>query len=208
MFLSISWLDTIRAGIGSWRALAILVLAISLAGLGAHISSTVPGGDLAWDRMALSQGQAWRLVTGHLVHLNVNHSLMNLAALALIMTLFGATFGTLGWLKAWLGLSLSISLLLLWLDPGLTRYVGASGVLHGLVVLGALREIRQRPVEALILLVGLALKIGWEQMAGPAASTEALIGGRVIVNAHLYGAIAGLVAGVVLAVADRFSTPA
>lgn len=205
--MSISWLDTIRAAIRGWRALLILVLAISIAGLGAHLSSHVPGGELAWDRAALAEGHGWRLITAHLVHLNVAHSLMNVAALALILALFGSAFGTHGWLLVWLGLSVGVSLLLFWLDPTLTRYVGASGVLHGLIVISALREFGRRPVESMILLAGLALKIGWEQFAGPAASTEAMIGGRVIVNAHLYGAIVGLVAGVVLAVTDRFSTP-
>ena len=36
-------------------------------------------------------------------------------------------------------------------------------------------------------------KIAWEQWNGPSPSTEQLIGAIVLINAHLYGAIGGVI---------------
>jgi len=38
----------------------------------------------------------------------------------------------------------------------------------------------------------LGLKLAWEQLAGPLPGSEALSGGPVVVDAHLYGTSAGL----------------
>jgi len=72
--------------------------------------------------------------------------------------------------------------------------VGLSGVLHGLFIYGAIREMRFYPVSGYILLLLLTGKLFWEYMNGALPGSEQMTGGRVLVEAHLYGAVAGLVA--------------
>ena len=45
-----------------------------------------------------------------------------------------------------------------------------------------------------MLVLLLAAKLFWEYMNGPLPGSESMTGGRVIVEAHLYGAMAGLAA--------------
>ena len=88
--------------------------------------------------------------------------------------------------------ALFISLgLLLWL-PGLTWYVGLSGILHGMLLAGALTLCLQAQRE-MWWLVGIVLaKLAWEFWQGASPTTEAEIGGAVIIEAHLLGALGGL----------------
>ena len=66
--------------------------------------------------------------------------------------------------------------------------------MHGLFIYGAIREIRFYPVSGYILLLLLSAKLFWEYMNGALPGSEQMTGGRVLVEAHLYGAIAGLAA--------------
>ena len=43
-------------------------------------------------------------------------------------------------------------------------------------------------------------KLAWEQFAGPLPGSESGSGGPVIVDAHLYGAVGGLLAAVLIRV--------
>lgn len=150
---------------------------------------------LRWDRDAIAAGELWRLVTGHLAHLGAAHLALNLAGLALVWILVGDRLKPLGW---WLVVAFGIAVIDLgfwFLDPGLAWYVGLSGLLHTLILAGTTAGARTAPLESLAL-GGLVLaKIVVEQLAGPLPGSEATSGGPVVVNAHLYGAIAGLAAG-------------
>ena len=100
------------------------------------------GGDAArdwgrYDRAALEAGQVWRLITAHLVHLGWGHLWPNVLALLLIGGLVEEFLGPLEWVVATVGAALGIDLGLYALDPGVSWYVGLSGVLHGLVACGA-----------------------------------------------------------------------
>lgn len=167
-----------------WRLpLLLALLCIALQGLGW-------GEALRYER-ALVGSEPWRLLGAHLVHLGWEHLLLNLAALALIWALFGAALRPWAWAAAFVWCALVVSGGLYWRDPALAWYVGLSGVLHGLLVCGALAGWRREPRTSLILLIGLGAKLAWEQLAGADIGTEALVGGAVIVNAHLYGALGG-----------------
>ena len=69
---------------------------------------------------------------------------------------------------------------------------GLSGVLHGLFGFWALAEVFDGRRSSLVLVGGLIAKVAWEQFYGPSTSTAAMIGARVAVDAHLFGAIGGL----------------
>ena len=66
-----------------------------------------------------------------------------------------------------------------------------SGILHGLLVFALLQQLTQQPRSTALLLTLVAGKIAWEQLAGPLPGSESWTGGRVIVDAHLYGALSG-----------------
>jgi len=145
-------------------------------------------------RSAIADGEAWRLVTGHLVHLGWSHFLMNLLALAAIWALVGRHLAALRW-WAVLGIVVAgIDAGFWWLEPRLEWYVGLSGVLHGLLVAGLAAAPRDARGEALLLLGLVAAKLAWEQVFGALPGSAAAAGGPVVVEAHLYGAIAGAAA--------------
>lgn len=169
-------------------AIAALCLALALGGDAARDWAS-------YDRAAIQHGQAWRLVSAHLVHLGWGHLWPNLLALLLIGGLLEEFLKPLEWLVASTVTAVAISAGLYVLDPGIHWYVGLSGVLHGFVACGALLLLlRRRQRIGAALAIGLGAKLAWEHWAGPVPFTAASVGGPVIVAAHLYGAAAGVVA--------------
>ena len=168
-----------------WLFLFVTCFSLQSAGL----AST-----LQFDRALIDQGHYWLLLTGHLVHLNWTHWALNMAGLAIVAVFFSLYGSILDWLFVLLFSAIVIGLGLYWFHPELGWYVGLSGVLHGLFIYGAIREMRFYPVSGYILLLLLTGKLFWEYMNGALPGSEQMTGGRVLVEAHLYGAIAGLVA--------------
>jgi len=150
---------------------------------------------LRFDRTAMLNGEVWRLISGHFAHLGWSHLVMNVFGLILIWVLFNNTAPDRRWLIVLLLSTLGTSLLLLWLNPTLQWYVGLSGVLHAFFVFGCLNEIYSGRKSSWILLIVIIVKLIWEQIAGPLPGSEQSAGGNVIVDAHLYGAIIGLLIG-------------
>ena len=158
------------------------------------------GGDaarewLAFERDAIRDGEAWRLVTGHLVHLGWPHFALNAAGLALVWTLVGGAYKPAGWILIILASIATIGLGLWTFNPELHWYVGLSGALHGVLAAGLVMSCREPRVETMILALLLLCKLAWEQFSGPLPGSESSSGGPVIVDAHLYGAIGGTLAG-------------
>ena len=147
-----------------------------------------------FDRILVDQGQYWLLITGHLVHLNWTHWALNMAGLVIVAVFFSLYGNIFDWLFVLLFSAIVIGLGLYWFHPELIWYVGLSGVLHGLFIYGAIREIRFYPFSGYVLVLLLAAKLFWEYMSGPLPGSEEMTGGRVVVEAHMYGAMAGLTA--------------
>ena len=174
------------------RTLAPALLCLVVLVLGA-------GGDearlaLRYERGAVIGAEYWRLVTAHLVHLGWAHLLLNLAGFLMVWILFSRAFSAPAWLLIALSSIAAIDLGFLFLDPGLRWYVGLSGVLHGLFVAGAVGECWRGIKDGYLLLAFVVAKLLWEQLVGPVPLTQETSGGPVIVNAHFYGAIGGLLA--------------
>ncbi len=72
--------------------------------------------------------------------------------------------------------------------------MGLSGVLHGMLAAGAIGLWQERRPEAAALAILLAAKLTYEALVGPVPGSEATAGGAVVTEAHLYGAIGGLLA--------------
>ncbi|MBL1260928.1 MAG: rhombosortase [Thiotrichaceae bacterium] len=147
---------------------------------------------LRYDREGILNGEVWRMITGHLVHLGWPHLLMNLIGLILIWLLFGHLIKRNSWLLIGTISTVGISAGMMFFNPELKWYVGLSGVLHGMFVAGAIVSVKAGYRAELLLLLLLTGKLTWEQVFGPLPGSAEFAGGNVIVDAHLYGAISGL----------------
>jgi rhomboid family GlyGly-CTERM serine protease len=152
---------------------------------------------LQYERGAVLRGEVWRLLSAHLVHLSWAHLWLNAAALPLVALLWWADVRPAQW--AWMGLlaSLGVGVGLLVCSPQVAWYVGLSGTVHGWVAAGSVMWLRHGRRAGWVGLAALAGKLGWEQMRGALPTSAALIGGATVVDAHLYGAVGGLVAALV-----------
>jgi rhomboid family GlyGly-CTERM serine protease len=184
----------------SWFILALLVVC-ALLGLGGDELR-----DLGrYERQAVESGEYWRLVSGHLVHLGFGHLWPNLAATAIIGVLFEGVFRNADWVRVGAVSAAAIDLGLYALEPQVLWYVGLSGVLHGYVAAGALALLVRRDKLGVVLAIGVAAKLMFEQVVGPVPFTAESVGGPVVVAAHLYGVIGGLLAEAAAQVARRRS---
>ena len=184
----------------SWVIVALLVVC-ALLGLGGDEFR-----DLGrYERQAVESGEYWRLVSGHLVHLGFGHLWPNLAATAIIGLLFEGVFRNVDWLRIGAASAAAIDLGLYVLEPQVLWYVGLSGVLHGYVAAGALALLVRREKLGVVLAIGVAGKLVFEQVVGPVPFTAESVGGPVVVAAHLYGVVGGLLAETVAQVARRRS---
>ena len=147
---------------------------------------------LRYERAAIATGAWWRLLTGHLVHLGWTHALLNMVGLAIVGLLVGSALSGRLWVLGLILCALGTSAGLWWFAPSTEWYVGLSGVLHGLLVLGAGARLGQGNKLGWIVLMLVAVKITVEQITGPPMGTAELISGRIIVDAHLFGALTGL----------------
>ena len=145
-----------------------------------------------FNRKLVEQGDAWLLFSGHIVHLNWSHWLLNMAGLAIVAFFFSAHASIKQWLLVIVISACVISAGLWWWMLDIRSYVGFSGVLHGLFLYGALREIRFYPVSGYVLVTVLLAKLSWEFFYGALPGSEEMAGGRVLTEAHLLGAIGGI----------------
>ena len=181
------------------RAFYLLVLGSAVLMLGLALAGESARALLRYNREAIDAGELWRLVTCHLVHLNLNHALLNLAGFLLCSWFFDDLLRP-RHLILWFVLSApAVGLAFYLLEPQLGWYVGLSGILHGYFILCLLLGVPGQPVLHMIVLALVIGRLIWEQL--PGYDVEYLrdwIDGRVFVNAHLYGAIAGGVLGGVM----------
>ncbi|GAA6135315.1 rhombosortase [Oceaniserpentilla sp. 4NH20-0058] len=161
---------------------------------------------LRYDEGAIAQGEYWRLLTAHFMHLGWIHGLLNGLGFLLLAAMNPAG-RVINWLLFYLASSFLISIYIMF-ESGTYYYVGASGVLHGLFILGAYfsqsLDLWRRHLLMLIIIV----KLFWEQ-SGYYQDTgvSAAIGGHVYVDAHLIGGLCGLALVCVFLVKNRLKFP-
>jgi len=150
-----------------------------------------------WFQYALSEitaGQWWRLITGNLIHLNWQHFAMNASALIVMLILLPDSLKLGELFSVFLLCSLGVTLALWAFHPSIYWYVGLSGALHGvLVVLLLLDIVAHKNSWSVILCMLLMAKLAWEGLMGPLPGSEATAGGPVVVQAHFYGALSGVI---------------
>ena len=147
---------------------------------------------LEYNRDLIGQGQWWRLFSGNLLHTNGWHLLFNLGGLLMLTQLFGRDIKPLHFTLFTLINATCVGILLWFFSPDIEIYVGLSGYLHGLFILGCLIEISNGRRSSYLLLFGVSGKIGWETFNGSSEEMTALINAQVATDAHLFGALAAL----------------
>lgn len=151
---------------------------------------------LGYERGLIAEGELWRLLSAHLVHLNLNHALLNMSGLLMLGYYFRHDFSPASWLGLIALAGLVISAGLWWAEPALRGYAGFSGVLHALLYAGLVRTWKEMPWLNSLVLALLLGRLCWEHSAYYDENyLRGLINGRVIPNAHLFGALTGLAWG-------------
>lgn len=195
------WLD-----LKVWGAPLALMILIALLALGGEPWIEA----LRYDRVAIEAGEWWRLITGNFVHLPGNtiewegfrfhgpwHLFLNELGVLVLVLLCPERLPALVWLRRLLVLSIGMSLGLYFFAPELHGYVGLSGVMHGLFLLGLAPQALKKDIVALGCILYLLGKLGYELYAGAPVSDEHAIGGKVALDSHLWGAVSGLIYGIV-----------
>jgi rhomboid family GlyGly-CTERM serine protease len=171
-----------------WHGLALLAVCAALLAL----TATGETGRqwLEYRRTAVAAGEWWRLVTAHLVHLDLRHAVINCAGLALMWALFERDYTGRQWLAILVGAAAAIDAGLWVWSSTVGWYVGSSGVLHGVMAAGALAHLRRREADGWVLAAFLAAKLAWGHWVG---ALPLGLHSEVVVDAHVYGAAGGLV---------------
>lgn len=156
----------------------------------------------------LMSTEPWRWWTAQWVHVGWWHYILNNLALACWPFIFpGIQRAQLLWALVIVSPLLSVGLYLC--CPQIHAYAGLSGVLHGLYAWAALKALTAPSTNkialqtdaskrnfsergfAAVVLVGVILKVLTEKITGY-ASTEALIGAPVLIEAHQIGVVIGV----------------
>ncbi|MCG8014757.1 MAG: rhombosortase [Candidatus Thiodiazotropha sp. 'RUGA'] len=171
---------------------AICPLTVSLICLLLSLATESASGWLEYHREPIANGELWRLITAHLVHLGWGHLTMNLLGLWMVWGLLLNTLPSQRCGLILLLITLITSTALWFFSPQLVWYRGLSGALHGLLIWGLLKQMKQEPLLSVSLLIAVVGKITWEQWQGPLPGSESMANGPVVVASHLYGALSGM----------------
>ncbi|MGH8371180.1 MAG: rhombosortase [Gammaproteobacteria bacterium] len=169
-----------------WPMLIVVVPCVLLAFGGEPLRTA-----LRYDRIAILGGAWWRLLSGNFVHLGWGHLIEDMAGCILLWLLFEEVLPSWRFPAVIVVGALGVGIGLLFGDPGLRWYVGISGALNTVWILGAMRLMRRGDGIGWLLGVFLVAKLVYEQMLGPLPLSETTTGGAVVVDAHLYGAFTG-----------------
>lgn len=152
---------------------------------------------LRYDRALIADGQWWRFLTGNFVHLGWYHLALNEMGLVVLVLLCLERLSPAVWARRVLLISLGMSTGLWFMAPEVRNYVGLSGTIHGLFVLGLMPQVMKKDLIAACCLAYLLGKLGFELFAGAPVSDEHAIGGSVATASHFWGAASAFVYGLV-----------
>lgn len=177
---------------------ALIPLGLLIASTGVQLAGVEWVQLFRFQRTAIMDGECWRLVTAHIVHGTWRHWLLNMGGLVLIWAIYPRQFAQISTLPLSLGITLLTSAALLIWSPEIMWYVGMSALLHGLFVAWAMADLFRGRRIAIVAILLVGAKLVYEQLAGPLPGSEVSAGLPVVVDSHLYAALAGGFLGAVL----------
>lgn len=146
----------------------------------------------------VASGEIWRIVTSQFVHLGFNHTVLNLVGYLIVAASFREDISPKEEMITLLTATVGVGAGIYYFNPEIGWFVGLSGSIYG--VLTHFLIIGWRRSAFLSSFFGLYLlgKFAYERLiAEPDNFTANLIGGSVAIDSHLYGAITGLITGVI-----------
>lgn len=171
----------------------IVILSVLIICILAQLSLTLNQDWFQFARTEIQMGQWWRFLSANFVHLSWQHFGMNALGLILIYALFPSVLHWNAWIIILLLSGLSVTLGIWLFNPDIVWYVGLSGALHGiLVILLVLDYVAHKNGLNIFLFIALVAKLAWEIWMGPMPGSENVAGGPVVVQAHCYGFIGGV----------------
>jgi rhomboid family GlyGly-CTERM serine protease len=173
-----------------WLTLIMAALALLLY-LGAGPASPT----LVFDRVAVTHGQWWRLVTGHLIHCDLSHLCWDMAGLLVLGWLFEDRFSHRQFLTI-MAIGMVAVNAWLWWGQAPLRYCGLSGLLNTLLAAGLMQQWRTSR-SGLVVVIGFAatLKIALEALHDQALFTATAW--PSVPQAHAAGLSAGIIISLV-----------
>lgn len=174
-------------------ALLVVVIATWLHFYQAEVPQLVDNFDFDRERI---WDEPWRILTAHVMHLNLQHLVLNSAGLFIVTVLFARHFTVRTWLNAVTIIAVGISLWV-WLLGFPDRFVGLSGLIHGLFLCGIFLEWSASQYKwDWTLAIGLFFILGKVALEalGLIASTLLLSTGEQVWVMHSGGLLAGLLA--------------
>ena len=149
--------------------------------------------DFIYTRESVEAGQWWRIFTGQLVHTNWPHYFLNIASLWLIGLLFYTTLHVKTFTISLFLLLISVGICIHLFVTPLRWYAGLSGAIYGLFVCSAYSAIKNKDY-LMGSIVGIAVigKVISDHFFGSIQDNSALIGARVVTEAHDYGVLSAL----------------
>jgi len=156
-----------------------------------------------YDSLAIQEGEWWRMITAHFTHSTWNHLALNMLGLVIMSYLFSQVATWRRWLSLMIVVSIFCSVCFYIFQGDDYIYVGMSDTLHGVIVAYALLDYKNFKLGSSILIIGTLGKVIWEQTPWYVEASAEFIGGRVATESHFYGAIGGLILGLVFLLLER-----
>lgn len=154
-------------------------------------------GILEFDRQQIVSGELWRIWTGHLVHTNLTHFALNVAAAILLGLLFSPPIKRGEWLLSGIIFAGLIGLGLFCLYPDLDWYNGLSGLLHAWLAYFSIRLASAARRLFWMVLAAVWVKVAVETLGVQLGYVHLLDGMTIITEAHLLGAVFGTAGGLI-----------
>jgi len=163
---------------------------------------------LSLERAKVDGGELWRIFSSNFVHFGWPHTLMNLAAFLIAAFILIDSISPARFIGLITVCCVSVGLGIYYLNPEYAVYAGLSGSIHGFLIAGLMLNKRQVYWINGIFIATILGKIFYEHQPDyRSTDLQDLLPVPVAYDAHLYGAIAGLVFGATALLMDRFFRP-
>ncbi|MBL6734252.1 MAG: rhombosortase [Shewanellaceae bacterium] len=151
-----------------------------------------------YNRYIVGQGvQLYRLITAHFMHTGEFHLVLNIIMLWFIGLLHSRHYKLWQWCLMIPMLMIGVSAGIHYLDPNTVYYIGLSGILHGLVVIGAIADLHCQQRSGYVLLLLVVIKVAMDEFGPNFPGLQMLIQADIPANANLFGALTGLILGLI-----------